>query len=125
MQGKHTRVMFAVAGMMILLAMAVVLAGCSQAGKSDAEGWNYKEGYVVAKENGKILVIRDRVEQTGANLGDLLINVQPNAIWLSVDKEEYDTVRIGDKVSVTIPDGQVNPSYPAKADAIVSEAKTV
>lgn len=83
------------------------------------ERWDHKEGYVVSKENGRVLVVRDQVANIEAPLSEILEDAKPNAIWLSVDKAEYDSVVVGDKLSVTIANGAIDMSYPAQATADV------
>ena len=74
--------------MFVLLMFVLVLAtGCSSDINSESdEHWNHKEGFVVAKEDGRVLVVRDRVDNIEAPLNEILEDAQPNAIWLSVDK---------------------------------------
>ncbi|MED5018665.1 DUF3221 domain-containing protein [Paenibacillus chibensis] len=103
----------------VILALA---AGCSSSNKPVAsnERWDYKEGFVVAKENGRVLVVRDRVTNE-TPLSKILEEAQPNAIWLSVGQAQYDHVSAGDQISIDIPNGAVDESYPAQASADISK----
>ncbi|KRE35219.1 DUF3221 domain-containing protein [Paenibacillus sp. Soil522] len=84
-------------------------------------GWNYKEGFVIAKEGQKILMVRylkaqDLGEKT---IGQILKESQPNAIWIAVkDKLQYDSIVLGDKVSVKYEDMSIiEQSYPAQTSS--------
>lgn len=104
----------------ILVMLILFLAtGCSTNNDiTSNEQWSYKEGFVVAKENDRILVVR-RVTNIETPLSDILEEAQPNAIWLSVDKSDYDSVSVGDQVSINIANGAIDQSYPAQAAADV------
>ncbi|GIP26317.1 hypothetical protein J23TS9_14470 [Paenibacillus sp. J23TS9] len=107
--------------MFVLFVFVLVLAtGCSSDNTSESDGrWNHKEGFVVAKENGRVLVVRDRVDNIEAPLNEILEDASPNAIWLSVDKKGFDVVSVGDQVSINIHNGAIDQSYPAQASADV------
>lgn len=107
--------------MFVLLLLVLILAtGCSSNNNSESnEHWNYKEGFVVAKDDGRVLVVRDRVENIEAPINEILEGAQPNAIWLSVDKKGFDAVSVGDEVRINIPNGAIDQSYPAQASADV------
>jgi hypothetical protein len=46
-----------------IVCVLIIATGCSYNNKSVSdERWNYKEGFVVAKENDRILVVRDRAD---------------------------------------------------------------
>ncbi|MCM3628479.1 YobA family protein [Paenibacillus glycanilyticus] len=81
--------------------------------------WNYEEGYVVAKEDSRVLIVRDKVDFE-LSLSKILKSAQPDAIWFTVEKANYDAVAIGDHVKATVAGGMINLSYPAqgKADGI-------
>lgn len=65
------------------------MIGCSSKNNSDDGHWNQKEGYVVAKEISKVLVVRDEVANIDTTpLSEILKVAKPNAIWLSVDKAD-------------------------------------
>ncbi|MHA7966796.1 DUF3221 domain-containing protein [Paenibacillus sp. CAU 1782] len=107
----------------VLLVFALVLAtGCSSVNKDEVDGpWNYKKGFVVSKEDGRVLVVRDKVDEIDAPLNEILEEAQPDAIWLSVNNKDFNAVSVGDKVNITIPNGMVDQSYPAQASAELSK----
>lgn len=91
------------------------LAKSQDIGSNDP--WNYNEGFVIAKEDQKILMVRyDLGEKT---VGQILKESQPNAIWIEVkDKSQYDSIVLGDKVSVKYEDiAIINTSYPAQTSS--------
>lgn len=117
----------------LAIAFLFVLTGCSSNSASDvnrvdgtdavnnsseySESWNYKEGFVIAKQDGEVLVVRNEVSDIKAPLNELLQEAKPDAIWLSVDDASYEAVTVGDQVSIYIPNGMVDQSYPAQATA--------
>lgn len=106
----------------LLFAVLVLATGCSSNNSGESgEIWDYREGFVVTKEDGRILVVRDKVANLEAPLSEILEEAQPNAIWLSVDKTDYDAISVGDQVSIKIPNGAVDQSYPAQATADVTK----
>ncbi|MCA0756856.1 YobA family protein [Paenibacillus sp. N4] len=106
----------------VFVVMAVILAGCSgNGGKDEAAngGWDYKEGYVIAKDAPRILVVRsgDLTELEGKTPEEFLNVAQPEAMWVSAEKEEdLAAIEVGDKVSIEL-EGAVAESYPAQATA--------
>lgn len=71
----------------IMLSIALVMVtGCSMNNKvGSVESWDYTEGYVISKENGRVLIVRERVNNIEKTpLNKILKEAQPNAIWLSV-----------------------------------------
>ncbi|WP_274654606.1 DUF3221 domain-containing protein [Paenibacillus humicola] len=99
--------------------LTVILTGCSSSSNSD-ERWDYNEGFVVSKESGRILVVRNKPSDFEAPLNEILKNADPNAMWISVEQVDYDAVAAGDHVSINIPDGGgVDQSYPAQTTADV------
>ncbi|MDR9852993.1 DUF3221 domain-containing protein [Paenibacillus sp. VCA1] len=107
---------------LIWMVMFLVLAaGPSPSGSVADDRWNVKEGFVVEKKPGKILVVRDKVQNPNMTLAQILEDAQPNAIWLSVSQADYDAVEKGDQVSIAIPDGLILESYPAQAAAHVDK----
>ncbi|MDQ8739012.1 DUF3221 domain-containing protein [Paenibacillus sp. LHD-38] len=108
----------------LLFAVLVLATGCSSNNNnSDRYGkiWDFRKGFVVTKEDGRILVVRDKVANLEVPLSEILEEAQPNAIWLSVDKTDYDAILVGDQVSIKIPNGTVDLSYPAQATADVTK----
>lgn len=79
------------------------------------EHWNYKAGFVVAKENNKLLIVREKPTVNEVSINEILENAQPDAIWLTVDESDYKIVSVGDKVKMKIPSGAIDQSYPAQA----------
>ncbi|MFC5446825.1 DUF3221 domain-containing protein [Paenibacillus aestuarii] len=98
-------------GIFAVLVFMLSLCGCTQQKK---ESWNYGEGYVVAKENDKVLVVRNKVANINAPLSEILAN-ESDAIWLTVTKDNSKAVNIGDKVTMAITDGIIEQSYPGQA----------
>lgn len=97
------------------LASSELFEWLKSSGSNDA--WNNKEGFVIAKEGQKILMVRyDLGEKT---VGQILKESQPNAIWIKVkDKSQYDSIVLGDKVSVIYEDmAIINQSYPAQTSS--------
>ena len=83
-------------------------------GSNDA--WNYKEGFVIAKEGQKVLMVR--YDLGGKTVGQILKESQP-AISIAVkDKSQYDSIVLGDKVSVKYEDMVIiDQSYPAQTSS--------
>lgn len=107
-----------------LLAIAgVISTGCSSSSESSKDGpWDYSEGYVVAKENGRVLVVRDQVSDFNAPLNDILESAAPNAMWISVSKADFNKVAVGDHVDIHFPNGvAIDQSYPAQTSADISK----
>ncbi|MGF7036101.1 hypothetical protein J2T17_007152 [Paenibacillus mucilaginosus] len=108
---------------LILLVVPVLTMGCSTKNnvKSD-ELWDYKDGFVVAKEDGRVLVVRNKVDNPNEPLNEILENALPDAIWVQVDKSDFASVMIGDEVSISFPDGVglINQSYPLQTKANVA-----
>ncbi|MGE7827314.1 hypothetical protein [Paenibacillus sp. NPDC093718] len=81
------------------------------------ERWNYKEGFDVAKENDRILVVRCRAD-IESPLSEMLNYEMPNAIWLTVKKSYYDATTVGDRISISIGirgTGTIDMSFPVEA----------
>jgi hypothetical protein len=88
----------------------------SNAGVKKA-AWNYKEGYIVAKEDQRFLLVRKTTATDIKNkeLQQILDDAQPDAIWIKVaNKDDYESFVVGDLISITIDRG-VDQSYPAQA----------
>ncbi|MWV46063.1 DUF3221 domain-containing protein [Paenibacillus sp. HJL G12] len=101
----------------IFAVILLLITGCSAAKVAEPEGrWDHKHGYVVAKENGRVLVVRKQAAPE-TPLNDILAEAQPDAIWLSVGKGDYDAVSVGDEVGIRIANGAIDESYPAQAGA--------
>ncbi|GMK49069.1 hypothetical protein PghCCS26_61990 [Paenibacillus glycanilyticus] len=108
-------------GLLILffLLTVMVFVGCSSSSNSD-DSWDYNEGFVVSKEDGRILVVREKPSDFKDPLSDILQNAKPNAMWISVEQVDYDAFAVGDHVSIKIPNGGIiNRSYPAQTTADV------
>ncbi|WP_435921121.1 DUF3221 domain-containing protein [Paenibacillus sp. DYY-L-2] len=101
----------------------VMSTGCSSSLESSKDGpWDYREGYVVAKENGRVLVVRDQVSDFSAPLNDILESAAPNAMWISVSKADLNEVAVGDHVDIHFPNGvAIDQSYPAQTSAEISK----
>jgi len=106
---------------MWLFVLLTLAAGPPSPNQAADDRWDVKEGYVVAKENGRILVVRDHVPDFHAPLNEILEDAIPNAIWLSVNQADFDAAEIGDKIGISIPNGAINQSYPAQAAADVEK----
>ncbi|WP_424767077.1 DUF3221 domain-containing protein [Paenibacillus sp. sgz302251] len=105
-----------------MVIMLILLSGCSannaNGGQSN-EIWDYKEGYVMAKESPKILVVQnsDMTEFEEKSIDEILNAVDPNAIWITAENEsDLDAIEVGDKVSLDI-EGEVEQSAPAETTA--------
>lgn len=104
-----------------LIAMLVVVTGCSSSSNAE-ERWDYKEGFVVSKESGRVLVVHQKPSDFEAPLSEILKNAEPNAMWISVEQADYDAVAVGDRVSIKIPNGGgIDQSYPAQTTADVEK----
>ncbi|MWC28037.1 DUF3221 domain-containing protein [Paenibacillus sp. MMS18-CY102] len=67
---------------MILLGVAIVVlvAGCSSSNDGEDNIWTYKEGYVAAKQNSKVLVVRDEISRSSKQSnGRLLLKA---VVWI-------------------------------------------
>lgn len=105
--------------LMVFIVTGVVTGCYFESRYNKDEIWDYKEGYVFAKENGRILVLREYIKNEKP-LNELLPEVKPNAILLSVDEVDYNEVSIGDHINIMITHG-IDQSYPAMAKADVSK----
>ncbi|MCR8633861.1 YobA family protein [Paenibacillus radicis (ex Xue et al. 2023)] len=110
--------------LMILTVLATCISGCSSSKESPApskqEVWNYKEGYIISKSDHKVLVVKNTKAEdiSKKSVQQLLDEVKPDAAWITVKNNgEYDSLAIGDKVSI-VNDGMINQSYPAQATAL-------
>ncbi|MWC30741.1 DUF3221 domain-containing protein [Paenibacillus sp. MMS18-CY102] len=114
-----------------LTALALLLAGCSNATSQGEQqvkvetnaainNWDYNNGFVIAKSSGnKVIIVRDKVANLHAPLQDIMSEASPYILELTVvDQAEYERVRVGDQVKITIP-GTVNFSVPATAQGHV------
>ncbi|WP_194543720.1 DUF3221 domain-containing protein [Paenibacillus sp. JZ16] len=80
---------------------AIIICGCSNNSKEKDEPVNKYVGYVVQKEDGRILVTR---YDEKSDLND--------AIWIRTKRK----IELGQQVSIEI-DGGIDTSYPAQASA--------
>lgn len=104
--------------MLVLFLLGVTGTGCSSSDNSMDGPWDYNEGYVVAKEGGRVLVVRDQVSDFNAPLNEILERSAPNAMWISVSKADYNEVAVGDHVDIHYPNGAaIDQSYPAQTTA--------
>ncbi|MEK3913048.1 DUF3221 domain-containing protein [Paenibacillus sp. FSL H7-0331] len=104
---------------MLVATIFLCMTGCSTNNPNDGNPkvWDYREGYVIAKEYHKYLVVRNTnsAEIKNKTVSQLLKEAQPDAIWITVHTDN-DSIHIGDKVSISI-DGGIDQSYPAQASA--------
>ncbi len=84
-----------------LVMFAIIICGCSNNSKEKDEPVNKYVGYVVQKEDGRILVTR---YDEKSDLND--------AIWIRTKRK----IELGQQVSIEI-DGGIDTSYPAQASA--------
>ncbi|MEK4979960.1 DUF3221 domain-containing protein [Bacillus sp. FSL K6-6540] len=84
-----------------LIMFAIIICGCSNNSKEKDEPVNKYVGYVVQKEDGRILVTR---YDEKSDLND--------AIWIRTKRK----IELGQQVSIEI-DGGIETSYPAQASA--------
>lgn len=84
-----------------LVMFAIIICGCSNNSKEKDEPVNKYVGYVVQKEEGRILVTR---YDEKSDLND--------AIWIRTKRK----IELGQQVSIEI-DGGIETSYPAQASA--------
>lgn len=84
-----------------LVMFAIIICGCSNNSKEKDEPVNRYVGYVVQKEEGRILVTR---YDEKSDLND--------AIWIRTKRK----IELGQQVSIEI-DGGIETSYPAQASA--------
>lgn len=84
-----------------LVMLAIIICGCSNNSKEKDEPVNKYVGYVVQKEDGRILVTR---YDEKSDLND--------AIWIRTKRK----IELGQQVSIEI-DGGIETSYPAQASA--------
>lgn len=103
----------------MLIFILFLVAGCSSNNDIGSnEHWDREEGYIVAKENGRILIVPNKVENFKITLDEILKASKPYAIWLAVDKSEYDAVEVYDHVRIEI-NGGIDQSYPEQASGDV------
>ncbi|MBE1441315.1 hypothetical protein GGC63_000732 [Paenibacillus sp. OAS669] len=66
-------------------------------------------------------MVRDKPSNFEAPLNEILMNAEPNAMWIS-EQADYDAVAVGDRVSIEIPNGGgIDQSYPAQTTADVKK----
>lgn len=107
---------------LFFLLTVMVFAGCSSSSNSD-NSWDYNEGFVVSKEGGRILMVRDKPSDFEVPLSEILKYAEPNAMWISVEQADYDAVTVGDHVGINFPKGggMIDQSYPAQTTADVEK----
>ncbi|MFI2856221.1 DUF3221 domain-containing protein [Paenibacillus sp. JSM ZJ436] len=107
--------------LLVLPCLFLFIVSCSGNESINPEKWDRSSGYVIAKEDQKILVVRHKPELETGNMSvsELLKQNQPDAIWITLKNPEvYDTIAIGDNVELGI-EGVIKNSYPAQANATV------
>ncbi|GAA0368910.1 DUF3221 domain-containing protein [Bacillus horti] len=100
--------------------IVLFLSGCSE--DFPGQGMTSK-GYIVDKEEQRILVMTDITEDemNSMSVNDLLVE-RRQAVWIDVPKDlspAIESLNIGDKVSVL--HGNVDDSYPLQTTAIEIE----
>lgn len=114
-----------IAGALIMLLVAV--CGCSadggKAGDDSAveESWEYGSGYVLAKSDGRLLIVSEKFE-AGKPADDVLANGGMKAIWLAVISEQFESAKVGDHVKITVI-GAVAESYPEQGTGSIEPVK--
>lgn len=107
----------------VIASLFLVIVACSGNASTTPEKWDHSNGYVIAKEEQKILTVRHIPETGNRSVTELLEYNKPDAIWITVKNPEvYDTIKIGDNVQLSI-EGVIKKSYPAQADATVKVKK--
>ena len=101
----------------VFICFLIFLVGCGQGAGN--VNWNF-HGTVVAKEDGRILVI-DGVEAKeieASSLEEMLEAGHP-AAWFAVEKKVYEKVLLGDSVNILYE--IMLESYPGQAEALKIE----
>lgn len=99
--------------------LLLFLIGCSGNEPTNTEKWDRSNGFVIRKEDQKILVVRHEPDTSYTSVSQILEQNKPDAIWITVKNSEmYDTIVIGDNVELSIT-GSIKKSYPSQADAAV------
>lgn len=105
---------------LVVASLFLIIVACSGNESTNPEKWDRSNGYVIAKEEQKILIVRHIPEKGNISVSELLEHNKPDAIWITVKNSEvYDTIMIGDTVELRI-EGVIKKSYPAQADATVT-----
>lgn len=105
--------------LLVLPCLFLFIIGCTGNESTNPEKWDRTNGYVIGKEEQKILVVRQIPETGNISVSQILEQNKPDAIWVTVKNSEvYDAIVIGDKVELSI-EGSIKNSYPAQATATV------
>ncbi|KGP83558.1 MULTISPECIES: DUF3221 domain-containing protein [Paenibacillus] len=109
--------------LLVVPCLFLFIVGCSGNESTNPEKWDRSNGYVIAKEDQKILIVRHIPETGNISVSELLEQNKPDAIWITLKNPEvYDTIAIGDNVELSI-EGAIKKSYPAQANATVKVKK--
>lgn len=109
--------------LLVVPCLLLFIVGCSGNESTNPEKWDRSNGYVIAKEDQKILIVRHISEPSNISVSELLEQNKPDAIWVTLKNPEvYDTIAIGDNVELSI-EGVIKNSYPAQANATVKVKK--
>lgn len=99
--------------------LLLFIVGCSGNESTNLEKWDRSNGYVIGKEDQKILVVKHTPENSHILMSQILEQNKLDAIWISVQNSEvYNTIVIGDNVDLSIT-GPIKKSYPSQATATV------
>jgi|GEM_PF-6480737 len=105
--------------LLVIACLFPIIVACFENESTNPEKWDRSNGYVIAKEEEKILIVPHKPETGNISVSELLQHNKPDAIWITVKNPEvYDTIMIGDNVEFRI-EGVIKKSYPAQADATV------
>jgi len=119
------RYVFAVLIFSVLIALTL---GCGKSSNPtssknainhDLDQWDHKTGFIIKKENKKVLVVKyiSKEDLQSKTTDEILLISKPNAIWLTVSNEDsYASLKKGDKVNFII-QGSTSDMYPGEASA--------
>ncbi|WP_145321755.1 DUF3221 domain-containing protein [Paenibacillus xylanexedens] len=99
--------------------LLLFIIGCSGNESTNPEKWDRSNGYVIGKEDHKILVVKHTPETGNISISQIFEQNTLDAIWITLKNSEvYDTIVIGDNVDLSIT-GPIKKSYPSQATATV------
>ena len=105
--------------LLVVPCLLLFIIGCSSNESITPEKWDRSEGYVIEKEDLKILVVRHIPETGNISVSQILELNEPDATWITVNNSEvYQTIVIGDHVELSIEES-IKKSYPSQANATV------
>ncbi|MEW4430240.1 MULTISPECIES: DUF3221 domain-containing protein [Paenibacillus] len=109
--------------LVVVPCLFLLIVGCSGNESTTPEKWDRSNGYVIAKEDHKMLIVRHIPETGNISVSQILEQNKPDATWITVKNlDVYDTIAIGDNVELSL-EGSIKKSYPSQATATLKIKK--